>query len=62
MSEALRLTRTGQLTEALALLQRMLGAARPGPGIPKLPLSSSLPGSHHTPGAEGLLNKSSGAG
>ena len=53
MSEALRLTRAGQLTEAFALLQRTLGAARPGPGIPKLP----LPGSHHTPGAEGLLNK-----
>jgi hypothetical protein len=34
MSEALRLTRAGQLTEALALLQRTLGAAPPGPGIP----------------------------
>jgi poly(hydroxyalkanoate) depolymerase family esterase len=65
MSEALRLTRAGQLTEALAVLQRTLGAAPPagsvgtGPEIPGLP-----PGGHHithagwhiTPGAGGLLD------
>jgi poly(hydroxyalkanoate) depolymerase family esterase len=40
MSEALRLTRAGQLTEAFALLQRTLGAAPPvGPGMPGLPFS-----------------------
>lgn len=50
MSEALRLTRAGQLTEAFALLQRTLGAAPPvGPGMPGSPFSGLLPGSHHGP-------------
>jgi poly(hydroxyalkanoate) depolymerase family esterase len=62
MSEALRLTRAGQLTEAFALLQRTLGAAPPAPGSPRLPFGGPLPGSHHipparyaTPGAGELL-------
>lgn len=55
MSEALRLTRAGQLREAFALLQRTLGAAPPvrpsGPdgtslGISGLPLGSPLPGGY----------------
>ena len=58
MSEALRLTRAGQLTEAFALLQRTLGAAPPvppagpggtGPGIPGLRLGDPLPRGHHVP-------------
>jgi poly(hydroxyalkanoate) depolymerase family esterase len=55
MSEALRLTRAGQLTEAFALLQRTLGAAPPagpdgtGPGTPGLPLGVRLPSGHHVP-------------
>jgi poly(hydroxyalkanoate) depolymerase family esterase len=65
MSEALRLTRAGQLTEAFALLQRTLGAAPHGPGIPGLPLHGPLPGGHHiphagqhaTPDVGGLLDK-----
>jgi poly(hydroxyalkanoate) depolymerase family esterase len=65
MSEALRLTRAGQLTEAFALLQRTLGAAPHGPGIPGLPLDGPRPGGHHippagqhaTPSVGGLLDK-----
>lgn len=59
MSEALRLTRAGQLAEALAVLQRTLGATPPaglggtGPGIRGLPLGNPLPG--------GLLDKLRGA-
>ncbi len=77
MSEALRLTRAGQLTEAFALLQRTLGAVPPvrpagpgstGPGIPGLP-GGPLPGGHHllpasqhaTLGPGGLLDKLLGA-
>jgi poly(hydroxyalkanoate) depolymerase family esterase len=70
MSEALRLTRAGQLTEAFAVLQRTLGAAPPagsvgtGPEIPGRPPGGPLPGGHHippagwhiTPGAGGLLD------
>ena len=71
MSEALRLTRAGRLTEALAVLQRTLGAAPPagsggtGPGIRGLPFGGPLPRDHHVPpmglhampGAGGLLDK-----
>ncbi|MGH3966230.1 MAG: hypothetical protein ACRDRY_23785, partial [Pseudonocardiaceae bacterium] len=41
MSEALRLTRAGQLTEAFALLRRTLGAAPPAPPTG---LGAGLPG------------------
>ena len=71
MTEALRLTRAGQLTEAVAVLQRTLGAAPPGasvrtgPDIPGLPPDGPIPGRHHipparwhtTPGAGGVLDK-----
>jgi poly(hydroxyalkanoate) depolymerase family esterase len=77
MSEALKLTRAGQLTDAFALLQRTLGAAPPvspagqsgSPGISGLALGGPLPGGHHvpparqhaTPGLDGLLDKLLGA-
>ena len=60
MSEALRLTRAGQLREAFTLLQRTLGTAPPapptgpggtGPAIPGLPLGGPLRGGHHLPPA-----------
>src|SRR6476469_10018159 len=72
MSEALRLTRAGQLTEAVAVLQRTLGAAAPPTGpagsrpeFPGLPSGAPFPGDFHipsagwhvTPGARGLLDK-----
>jgi poly(hydroxyalkanoate) depolymerase family esterase len=71
MSEALRLTRAGQLAEAFAVLQRTLGAAPPagsvGPGRETAPRldPDALPGGHHIPpagrhttsGAGGLLDK-----
>ncbi len=70
MSEALRLTRAGQLAEAFAVLQRTLGAAPPagsvgtGPETPRLD-PDALPGGHHIPpagryatsGTGGLLDK-----
>ena len=66
MSQAIRLTRAGQVREALAVLRRTLGAAPPAgsvstsPGIPGL-----APDGHHirpagrrtTAGAGGLLDK-----
>ena len=67
MSEALRLTRAGRLTEAVGVLQRTLGAAAPpagsvgtGPEIPGLPSGGHhIPpaGLHTTPSARGLLDK-----
>ena len=71
MSEALRLTRAGQLTEAFTVLQRTLGAAPPagsvgtGPEIRGCPPGGSFPRGHHvpsagwhiTPGASWLLDK-----
>jgi poly(hydroxyalkanoate) depolymerase family esterase len=53
MSEALRLTRAGQLTEAFAVLQRTLGVARPtGPvdTAPEVPVR--LPAGHRMPHSE----------
>jgi poly(hydroxyalkanoate) depolymerase family esterase len=50
MSEALRLTRAGQLTEAFAVLQRTLGAARPTGPVGTAPEIPARPtGGHHTP-------------
>jgi poly(hydroxyalkanoate) depolymerase family esterase len=50
MSEALRLTRAGQLTEAFAVLQRTLGAAGPTGPIGTAPENPARPtGGHHTP-------------
>jgi poly(hydroxyalkanoate) depolymerase family esterase len=71
MSEALRLTRAGQLIEAFEVLQRTLGAAPPagsvgtGPKIPGHSPGGPLPGGRHIPparwhstaGAGGLLDK-----
>jgi poly(hydroxyalkanoate) depolymerase family esterase len=55
MSEALRLTRAGQLKEAFTLLQRTLGATPPAPldgmgaGLPGLRFRGLLPGGHEIP-------------
>ena len=49
MSEALRLTRAGQLTEAFAVLQRTLGAARPTGPVGTAPEIPARPtGGRHT--------------
>ena len=66
MSEALRLTRAGQLAEAFAVLQRTLGAAPPagsvGPGPETAPQldPDPLPGGHQIPPAG--RHSSSGTG
>ena len=66
MSQALRLTRAGQLREALAVLHRTLGAAPSGGSVGTSPALPGLaPGGHHiaparwrtTPGGGGLLDK-----
>ena len=71
MSEALRLTRAGQLAEAFAVLQRTLGAAPPAGSVGTGPETAPrldpdpLPGGHHIPpagrhttsGTGGLLDK-----
>src|SRR4051794_26681123 len=57
MSEALRLTRAGQLTEAYAVLQRSLGAAAP-PGSPP---AGSAPGRRAVPEPGRLLGALRGA-
>src|SRR5687768_737237 len=62
MSEALRLTRAGQLNEAFAVLQRSLGAASPAPpsGASTFPIGTSVPFSGARSGG-GLLDKLRGA-
>jgi poly(hydroxyalkanoate) depolymerase family esterase len=60
MSEALRLTRAGQLDEAYAVIQRSLGA---GTGVPR-PESGAPPGAsrlRRAPEASGLLDRLRGA-
>ncbi len=62
MSEALRLTRAGQLTEAFAVLQRTLGAAPPAGSVGtggQPPAGHHIPPArwHTTPGASELLDK-----
>ena len=66
MSQAIRLTRAGQLRQALAVLRRTLGAAPPAGSVGTTPAIPGLaPGGHHirpaarrtTPGAGGLLDK-----
>ena len=49
MSEALRLTRAGQLAEAFAVLQRTLGAAPPAGSVGTGPETPRL-GPRRTPG------------
>jgi poly(hydroxyalkanoate) depolymerase family esterase len=74
MSEALRLTRAGQLSEAFAVMQRSLGGGspvppagapgtRPGLSDPPFPNADSFPfpGMHGTPEAGGLLDRLRGA-
>ncbi|MCW2689569.1 MAG: esterase, depolymerase family [Mycobacterium sp.] len=65
MSEALRLTRAGQLTQAFAVLQRTLGTAPPvGPDGTSAQVRGRAPGSHQslpsawrtTPRPSGLLD------
>ena len=65
MSEALRLTRAGQLTEALAVLQRTLGVAPPGGSVGTGPENPRLdpdpgPAGRHIPPARWRTTTSAG--
>jgi poly(hydroxyalkanoate) depolymerase family esterase len=67
MSEALRLTRAGQLEEAFAVMQRSLGAPAAGatpagfPGFSPATVPSPLSGIPAAAGTDGLLGKLRGA-
>ena len=65
MSEALRLTRAGQLTEAFAVLQRTLGVAPPGGSVGTGPENPRLdpdprPAGRHIPPARWRTTTSAG--
>ena len=61
MSEALRLTRAGQLDQAFAVMQRTLGAAPAGRRGASGVASTPFPGLRGAPAAGGLLDKLRGA-